>query len=548
MTVARHVQAAGDQLPVTERAPALRSGGDAALDLTLWNEAAQLLEASCAADPPSATADVLASLGRAYYFDHDLDAAAPALRRAVGAADEAGREDVWADALFMLLRMMLMSSTAAWRRPDDDELMQRYLSVATDPAGRAMLLEVQAEAQLAAGRVEAGERTAREAIALAEASGRPEIQAFAYYALSFADATAMRMYEALDGGRKALLHARASADWYIRDTVATRLSFPLLATGELDDADELALDCVERATATHEHSNLSLGLATVPRRRSSGVTWTGVDHLVQARRGRSPSPLRHDRTLHPRHRLPRPPLSRRAPAGRAGPRALAHHPEVGPARFRMMFDAVGAPPPSPLGHDLRPPSAPTQVAAGYFIAALDGALIGRRFVPPTDVRMVVERWHEGGLGTPPATRRHCRVSAPSWLPPAGTEEAGALFSSPSTGAGAGAAPSWPGSWPAGPVTPEGRRRESVEPTSTQRARELAGASDSTTPSSTLGPSSQPSSRKRSVAGRAGHRHRRVNGHQQRAGRRGLPGSRPSPPHHRAPVAGAARRARVQRGR
>jgi class 3 adenylate cyclase len=397
VTVARHVLAAGDQLPLAERTAALRAGGNAALELTLWNEAAQLLEASGAADPPGVTPDDLVALGRAYYFDHDLDAAAPALRRAVGAADEAGREDLWAEALGLLLRMMLMSSTTAWRRPDDDDLMQRYLSVATDPGGRARLLEVRAEAQIAAGRVDAGERAAREAITLAEASDRPEILAFAYYALSFADATAMRMHEALDGGRKALMHARASTDWYIRDTLATRLSYPLLATGELDEADELALDCVERATATHEHSNLSLGLAT----RAAAALLRGdldsVERLVQgsADAGRRASYAMTDLfapgTAFLGH-LYRGELQQAEQVIDEWPNI----PRAGRRGFRVMFDALSTQP-SSLQHDLRPPSGPTQVAAGYFVAALDGALMERRFTPPPDVRAVVERWHESGL-------------------------------------------------------------------------------------------------------------------------------------------------------
>jgi class 3 adenylate cyclase len=240
----------------------------------------------------------------------------------------------------------------------------------------------------------------------------------------------MRMYEALDGGRKALLHARASADWYIRDTVATRLSFPLLATGELDDADELALDCVERATATHEHSNLSLGLAT----RAAAALLRGdldaVDHLVQgsAEAGRrahyAMTALFTPGTAFLGH-LYRGELQQ-------AEQVVEHWPTIpksGRRGFRMMFDAVGAPPPSPLGHDLRPPSAPTQVAAGYFIAALDGALMGRRFVPPTDVRMVVERWHEGGLeyaaSYPTSLSRICAELAAA---SGDAEEADALFS------------------------------------------------------------------------------------------------------------------------
>ena len=417
-----------------------------------------------------------------------------------------------------------------------------------------MLLEVQAEAQLAAGRVEAGERTAREAIALAEASGRPEIQAFAYYALSFADATAMRMYEALDGGRKALLHARASADWYIRDTVATRLSFPLLATGELDDADELALDCVERATATHEHSNLSLGLAT----RAAAALLRGdldaVDHLVQgsAEAGRrahyAMTALFTPGTAFLGH-LYRGELQQ-------AEQVVEHWPTIpksGRRGFRMMFDAVGAPPPSPLGHDLRPPSAPTQVAAGYFIAALDGALMGRRFVPPTDVRMVVERWHEGGLeyaaSYPTSLSRTLRRVGCRQRGRGGGRRALLPRRRPVRGAGCPHRVG-PGPGRLGPSRPRGRRRRVRSSQPVRGAGEGAGRPHRTRPRHPRPWDHRVSRapRKRSVAGRAGHRHRRVNGHQQRAGRCGLPGSRPSPPHHRAPVAGAARRARVQRGR
>lgn len=402
VAVGRHYLAAGELAPPTERFAGLREAGQAALGLNLWTEAAVLLEAARATALPGLAVPVEAALhtalGQAHYFDHDFGGASAALRRAVELAEAAGLEDLWASALFLLLMASTTSSDAAWRSPGDEGLAQRFLASARDPADRALILLATAEAHITAGRVEDAIAPADEAIELARAAGDAGRLALALYARAYADMTALRMREGLDRVRDALAVAQRADHWFPEDLVRARLLFPLLATGELEEADELAEVSITTANARREHANLALAESVRATAALLRGDFASADEHVEAaeRATRRSSYLLADLFVAPTallNRLYRNEVGDAAAVARDWPSLT----RSARAALASVVDGVGRGGPPPGPQLLRRPSTLTQVSAGFLLAAVDAALSAGGDHDLDEVAGLVDEWRADGL-------------------------------------------------------------------------------------------------------------------------------------------------------
>ena len=409
LVIGRHLLAAGEAAPAAASAAAWREAGLAALSLTLWGEAARLLEAALlaeeATDPPApADAALHCALGRAYYFDHDLDAAAPPLRRAVALAERGdGDERVWADAVVSLLRMTTASNADSWRRPADRDVGLTFLASARDPALRSRVLQILAEMQIMAGQVDESRGTAEQAIQLAELSGDAASLALAHYARAFADMTGLHVWDGIDGTRRALTHARRSGDWFVEGIMLARLSFPLLAAGELPEADAVAASCVESSAANHEHSNLALGLSV---RAGAAVLRGDLDAADRLAHDADDATRRSSYLLADLFVAPALLLTQLGRGDLEAARAVADSwpnlPRSARAAYRAVVAACDPTHDAPSPETLRKPGNPTFVSAGFHLAAIDAALLAGRADLVVDHFALVDDWRTNGLEFPPS--------------------------------------------------------------------------------------------------------------------------------------------------
>lgn len=405
IAVGHHHLAAGERSPPEEAAAALRAAGLASLDATSWTDAARYLGAAVRAlergGQPSDGA-LHAALGRAHYFDHDFAAAEPELRMAVDRAAAAGDIETWGEALVTLMRMITAASPDAWRRPADQALAGAFLGAVEDPGWRSLVLQVLAEAQVTAGHLDESAETAERSISLARRSGRPAVLALAIYARSFTDMTALRVWDGLEGTREALAHAADSGEWFIEGIMKARLPFPLLATGQLVEADDAATVSIADAAANHEHSNQALGYTV---RAAAALLRGDLDLADTFVSQAGTSTRRSGYVLADLFTGPTAALAHLL-RGRGGAAATAAEtwPNLSRSGRRALTDLIAAAGPErALAAD--PPRAPstlTQVSAGFYVAALETALLNGTTAGLAEGAKLLDRWRADGFEVPPS--------------------------------------------------------------------------------------------------------------------------------------------------
>ncbi len=274
--------------------------GVAALDTSQWYEAAQFFRLaldhwSDDESPNDTTPDdrerarFLFHCGLAHYFDHDLANAANALRDAASAAEAAGDEELLAHSLIVRFRALNSMRHEAYFSPADLGELNRYIEQASDDDLKAMALEVVAEAHITAGDLDAGRQAADAAFATAQAGATLRTQAMCAYALGYADLVASSPRAAVVALRDAVALAGESGDWYYRSALTARLSYGLLASGELAEAEHIATQAATEARNRGEHSGQALGdtvLSAVSMLRGDFATASRLSRsaAVEARR------------------------------------------------------------------------------------------------------------------------------------------------------------------------------------------------------------------------------------------------------------------------
>ena len=412
--IGHHYLAAAAITDAAELVDPLRQAGRRALADTAWTQAQRFLGAALRAFRRAPTAapadqadqadhaDLLYELGRAHYFDHDVETAQRYLTEAALAGRDAGLASVWGASLFMLSRLTTASTERSLRRVDDQRLVREFLDANDDPRWRSMLLQVRSEAASMAGRLDDALALAEEAMTWAERSGSDEARSLAAYARGFGHMSGLQMWDGLADVRRAAVLAERSGDWFLREVTAARLAFPLLSTGQLAEADEMAAATVRSAKDSHEHSNQALGLCVQAASALVRGELDRVDELcddAEAATRRSSymladsfaGPTRIVAEIYRSNYEQARTLTRSWPnLSRSARRSL-----------ESLIDAFERPAPNGSGPPPRPRIL-TQMSASFHAAEIEAAV--RRGAEPSSLHEaahLLDQWREAGMEVPP---------------------------------------------------------------------------------------------------------------------------------------------------
>jgi len=405
LRLGRHLLASGGAVAPADAVPALAAAGRAALRAFSWTEAARYLEVARSLDPEAPPdAELLLSLGQAYYFDHDFSSAEAVLNETIEVAsatapDHPETERIWGHALLTWLRILMVTDVASLSRVPPSTAARRYLAVGTDPTLRSLILQVLAEHHITAGDAVEGANLADEALVEADRSGDHVARAFALFAQGLAAQVAMRLGPGLDGVEEARREAMAADDWWVQSIMQTRLPFALLAAGHVARADSEAEAAVAEAGRRQEHSNQALGYCA----RTAAALLRGDFELVDELGERSRYEAERSRyVLADVFTGPTVVLGHLYRGdGEAAIRVAESWPNLprsGRAALAAAADLLGDPDSAP---DVRPPRAVNQVSAGFFAATLEVA--ARRGGHPGlgEAADLLERWTADGFELPP---------------------------------------------------------------------------------------------------------------------------------------------------
>ena len=226
--------------------------------------------------------------------------------------------------------------------------------------------------------------------------------ALARYAEAFADMADLAVWSGIDGTRQALDLARAGGDWFVENIMQARLCFPLVAVGELAEADRVAATCLEQAKANHEHSNQALGYsvrATTALLRGdpeSAIVHAGLAERETRRSNYVLADLFSAATLVLAH-VSQGDLTAARNVADAWPNLSRSARAAYRAVLAACFD--GEPDAAPQGGG-KQPGRFTFISAGYYLATIDAALLAGNGQSFADAAPVLERWRADGLEFP----------------------------------------------------------------------------------------------------------------------------------------------------
>jgi class 3 adenylate cyclase len=140
--------------------------------------------------------------------------------------------------------------------------LDEFLAEPREQLPLARVIQVRSESLITAGLVDDGEIEAARALDLAERGGDRLTVATAGLAHGFAALARASPWDAIGRLEPALDAARSTGDWYIQNTIETRLAFAQCTAGHLKEAEVVAEAAAAVATANHEFSNRALAHAT----------------------------------------------------------------------------------------------------------------------------------------------------------------------------------------------------------------------------------------------------------------------------------------------
>ena len=262
--IARHLAEAGDRAE-----PALvlrwsRIGGERAWALLAWDEAARCFEAATlAADrkpvPPGELAELAYRTGLAHYRNSDPVPSRLFLERAEAAYRAASDPGGVARALTDRTRSELTAGRFGTRVPM--EPLEAALAELEDPGLQARLLAQIADALWLQGDLDRGREFAERAVSIGAAVGEHEACIRALDALAVIDWFGLRLTDALGQLERACEHTQAANDPWLEALPLPRLALTRLWLGDIDGSARDALSADERAQASGDIAERSLGLA-----------------------------------------------------------------------------------------------------------------------------------------------------------------------------------------------------------------------------------------------------------------------------------------------
>jgi class 3 adenylate cyclase len=262
--IARHLGEAGDQADASSVLRWCRAGGDQAWGQLAWAEAARCFEAAVDAGvrlvaPQGEIGDLAYRAGVAHYRNSDPVPSRRLLERAEAAYRAAADPGGVARALTDRTRAELTAGrfgTQVALEPLEDALV-----ALDDPALQARLLAQMADALWLGGDLDRGREFAERAVAIGSEVGEHEACTRALAALGVLDWLGLKLTDALAHLEDGLGHARASSDLWLEAIPLPRIALTQLWLGNMEAAGRYARQADDRAQATGDIAERSLGLA-----------------------------------------------------------------------------------------------------------------------------------------------------------------------------------------------------------------------------------------------------------------------------------------------
>ena len=274
LDIAHHLVRAGQAADTDTVVTYARRAGDQAFGLFAWGDAASYYEAALAAAESSGRlavrdrAELHYWAGRARHRDQD---AGPGLAHYEQAA-EAYRQ---ADDVRGLARVLMekaeiqytLASVPLGTLPDMQPLEDILAALGEgEPALRGQILAVMAQVYRNARQGDKAEGMARQALEIGQRLGDQHLSARASSALALAHLNDGRIKEALESYRSAFAYARRTDDLWLQGWPLQRMPLPLIVLGQLDEAEQVALEACALTRTTHDwgdHSVASSHLASI---------------------------------------------------------------------------------------------------------------------------------------------------------------------------------------------------------------------------------------------------------------------------------------------
>ena len=266
LDIAHHLVRAGQAADTETVVTYARRAGDQAFGLFAWADAASYYEAALAAAEPSGLltvrdrAELHYWAGRARHRDQD---AGPGLAHYEQAA-EAYRQvdDVRGLARVLLEKAEIqytLASVPLGTLPDMQPLEDILAALgASDPALRGQILAVMAQVYRNARQGDKAEGMAQRALEIGQRLGDQHLSARASSALALAHLNAGRIKEALESYRSAFAYARRTEDLWLQGWPLQRMPLPLIVLGQLDEAEQVALEACTLTRTTHDWGDHSV--------------------------------------------------------------------------------------------------------------------------------------------------------------------------------------------------------------------------------------------------------------------------------------------------
>jgi class 3 adenylate cyclase len=262
--IARHLGDAGDRADPGAVLRWSRTGGDRAWALLAWDEAARCFEAATKAATrqgaaPGEIGDLAYRTGVAHYRNSDPVPSRRYLEWAEAAYRAASDPSGVARALTDRTRAELTAGRFGTRVAL--EPLEAALAELSDPALEARLLAQMADALWLQGDVERGREFAERAVAIGASVGEHDACTRALDALAVIDWLGLQLTDALGHLEEALGHARAGGDAWLEALPLPRIALTQLWLGDVDSAARNVRRADERAQASGDIAERSLGLA-----------------------------------------------------------------------------------------------------------------------------------------------------------------------------------------------------------------------------------------------------------------------------------------------
>jgi eukaryotic-like serine/threonine-protein kinase len=262
--IARHLGDAGDRADPDAVLRWSRSGGDRAWALLAWDEAARCFEAATKAAArqgaaPGEIGDLAYRTGLAHYRNSDPVPSRTYLERAEAAYRAASDPSGVGRGLTDRTRAQLTAGRFGTQVAL--EPLEAALADLSDPALQARLLAQMADALWLQGDLERGREFAERAVAIGDSVNEHEACIRALDALAVIDWFGLHLTDAQAHLEAALDHTRAANDPWLEALPLPRIALTQLWLGDVDGAARNARQADERAQASGDISERSLGLA-----------------------------------------------------------------------------------------------------------------------------------------------------------------------------------------------------------------------------------------------------------------------------------------------